>query len=414
MRFPGLEWFQPTKAEVNWYLAATTVFLLTLFAAYYFDPLSRKIAARTFNNWPPISNGVLLLTFAICCAFMVLSQIGPLMRTTFFGPFLLKVAFKSFVFATLFSFFLWYRQKVNILWLAVFIGVLLLTCLLAMVFSPGRRYLLSIATGPVLVVYFTHARYWRPSKGLAVVAVATIALFLVSLMYSSIRHFGRDDPSERTARTMVRQMKKLGEKNWFGRFANDQLFAFSQQVVHYALLTDRFVSEGRLKPRPLNSLAVMISYPIPRKIWDDKPQVLGVDIVRDALDAHVETNWGCGISGHAAYEGGLIVPALYAYLLVFLIRMFDDPLQRQPTNPFLIGMLASAGVHLVSWPRGDLAIMTLNCVECFFFAWALGLVARILFGTQRIPQVTRRSATLPYPTTSQKGSQLSASARRLQ
>src|SRR5262245_46351195 len=53
MRFQGLEWFQPTKAEVNWYIVATSVFLATLFAAYYFDPFSRKIASRSFNNWPP-------------------------------------------------------------------------------------------------------------------------------------------------------------------------------------------------------------------------------------------------------------------------------------------------------------------------------------------------------------------------
>jgi hypothetical protein len=200
---------------------------------------------------------------------------------------------------------------------------------------------------------------------------------------------------------MVQQVKKLREKNWFGRFENDQLFAFSQQVVHYALLTDRFVSSGKMKPRPLNSLLVMMSYPIPRKIWPDKPQVLGVDIVRYALDRPSGTNWGCGISGHAVYEGGLVAAALYAYLLVFLIRLFDDPLRRQPTNPFLVAMLASAGVHLIGWARGDLAIMTLNCIECFFFAWALGIIARILFGTQPVWQPARWAASSRYPVISQ-------------
>jgi hypothetical protein len=270
-----------------------------------------------------------------------------------------------------------------------------------MVFSPGRRYLLSIWVGPVLVVYFAQARYWRPSRALVIVAVACVALFIVNLMYSSIRHFGREDASERTAHTMVQRVKKLGEKNWIDRFAHDQLFALSQQVVHYALLTDRFISLGKLKPRPLNSLSMMISYPIPRKIWPDKPQILGVDIVQNAFERPVGTNWGCGISGHAVYEGGLVVAALYAYLLVFLIRLFDDPLRRQPTNPFLVGMLASAAMHLIGWARGDLAIMTLNCVECFFFAWALGIIARIFFGTQRVWQPTQWAASSSYPVVSQ-------------
>ncbi len=116
-------------------MAATTIFLVTLFAAYYFDPLSRKVAARSFNKWPPLSTGVLLLVIGICCAFIVLSEVGPLKRMVFFGPFLLKTGLKSLVFTTVFSFYLWYRQKFNVVWLVTFIGVLLVTCVLAMVYS---------------------------------------------------------------------------------------------------------------------------------------------------------------------------------------------------------------------------------------------------------------------------------------
>jgi hypothetical protein len=146
---------------------------------------------------------------------------------------------------------------------------------------------------------------------------------------------------------------------------------------------------------------MLAAYPIPRKIWPNKPQVLGVDIVHQAVDPRSGTNWGCGISGQVVYEGGLIVAALYAYLVVFMVRLFDDPLQRQPTNPFLVAMLASAGTHLLGWARGDLAIMTLNCIECFFFAWALAIMARILFGTQRAWQPTRWIAPSRYPVISQ-------------
>ncbi len=265
----------------------------------------------------------------------------------------------------------------------MFISVLLATCLLAMVYSSGRRYLLSVCVGPVLLVYYAHARHWRPSKGLVVAIVAAIALFVINLMYSSIRHLGAADPSDRSAHTMILQIKKLGEKHWFEHFAENRLNSISQQVVHYALLTDRYVATGQLKPHPLNTLLMIASYPIPRRIWPDKPQVLGVSIVQDAVNSRVETNWGCGISGQLVYEGGLIVAPLYAYLIVFLIRLFDDPLQRQPTNPFLVAMLASAAPHLIGWARGDLAIMTLNCIECFFFVFALGFIARILFGTVR-------------------------------
>ncbi len=84
MRFAGLEWFQPTKAEVNWYMTSTTIFLITLFVSYYFDPLSRKFAARSFNKWPPLSTGVVLLIIGICFVFIILSQVGPLKQSGVF------------------------------------------------------------------------------------------------------------------------------------------------------------------------------------------------------------------------------------------------------------------------------------------------------------------------------------------
>jgi hypothetical protein len=379
MRFPGLEWFQPTNLEVNWFLAATTVFLVVLLTTYYVDPFSRKIAARAFNMWPPITTGTLLLVFGICIVCVALSTVPALLRMTFVGPFLTKVSHKSLVFACVFSFVLWYRQKLNIGWLMLFIVVLSAMCVSAMVYSTGRRLLLSVLVGPVLVVYFAHARHWRPSKGVIVVAVAALALFFVNLMYSSMRHFRAE---ERTTRTVLEQVKAIRSSGWLERFTRDRLFHFSQQAVHYALLTQRFVDEGRLTPRPLNTLAILVTYPIPRNVWPNKPQILGITITHDVIRWST-TNWGCGISGQAIYEGGLLPAALYAYLVVYMIRLFDDPLRRQPTNPFLVAMLASAAPHLMGWARGDLGIMTLNCIECFFFTIALAWIARAFFGTER-------------------------------
>jgi len=50
----------------------------------------------------------------------------------------------------------------------------------------------------------------------------------------------------------------------------------------------------------LNSLRFLISYPIPRKIWPNKPQPLGITVVRAS---HIPgTNWGVGFAGQAVYE----------------------------------------------------------------------------------------------------------------
>jgi hypothetical protein len=230
----------------------------------------------------------------------------------------------------------------------------------------------------------------------ALIAVAAVALFIVGLMYSSIRHFDRGRyGQERTAANLIQEIKRLGEKNWFQRFASDRLFHFSQQTVHYSLITDRYVSRGQLEPQLLNTLKFLAVYPVPRQLWPEKPRTLGLIILRDVVGYPV-SSWGCGVAGHAKYEGGLWVAALYAYLAVLGVRMIDDPMRRQPMNPFLLSILATASTHILAWPRGDLANMTIEIAQCFLFAIMLGIAGRFFFGTERTAQ-SSRAAMLRMP-----------------
>jgi hypothetical protein len=92
----------------------------------------------------------------------------------------------------------------------------------------------------------------------------------------------------------------------------------------------------------------------------------------------------------------LWVAALYAYLAVFGVRMIDDPMRRQPMNPFLLSILATASTHILAWPRGDLANMTIEVAQCFLFAIILGIVGRFFFGTERAA-ASSRGALLRAP-----------------
>jgi hypothetical protein len=147
------------------------------------------------------------------------------------------------------------------------------------------------------------------------------------------------------------------------------------------MLTDHYVRQGDLEAKPLNTFKFIAVYPIPRRVWPNKPESLGRVITHQVLGR--TTTWGTGVAGHSAYEGGLIVAAMFGYMAAFGIRFFDDPLMRQPTNPFLIAMLAAAAMHLVAWPRGDLAVMTFEVAECFFFTIVLAWIGRFLFGTDK-------------------------------
>jgi hypothetical protein len=256
-----------------------------------------------------------------------------------------------------------------------------------MLAGSGRRLMLSVLFGPVLYFYMDRARHWRPMKGAVVAAVAAVALFMCMLMYASIRHYGMKKDSEgRTASGLVKQLEGLSEMRWVDRFLEDKLQLLSQQAGHYALLTHYYVDTGELQPKPFNTIKFVAAYPIPRAIWPSKPLALGIVIVTDAVRYQGYTNWGCGISGHAIYEGGLPVIILYAYLAAFAVRLFDIPLQKQPTNPFLVAMLTAASTHILAWPRGDLGIMTNESLECIIYALLLGISARFLFGIDRSGQ----------------------------
>jgi hypothetical protein len=382
LRFPGLQWFNPTKKEVNTWLLSTTAFLIVLFVSYRYDPLSKALAARSFNKWPPYSTKVALYVMIVCFVLAAAGQVSTILRIPFVGQVVLNTSHKAFVFCCLFSFVLWYRNRTNIAWLGLFIGIFLVFCVLAMVVAQGRRLLLSLLIVPVLVVYFYDARRWRPTKAMTAIAAGVLVLFILNLMYTSIRHFDRRGAKlERTAANVVQQVKHIGQRDWYSRFANDALWHFSQQVVHYGMLTDRFVATGQLEEKPFNTFKFFLVYPIPRSVYPDKPESLGRTITHDVI--HRTTSWGTGVAGHAAYEGGIIIAIMFGYLAAFGIRFFVDPLRRQPTNPFLLAMLASASTQLLAWPRGDLSVMTFETVECLLFTWALGLGGRFLFGTER-------------------------------
>ncbi len=40
----NLQWFQPTWQEVQWYMVVTTVFLASLLACYYYNPIGKALA----------------------------------------------------------------------------------------------------------------------------------------------------------------------------------------------------------------------------------------------------------------------------------------------------------------------------------------------------------------------------------
>jgi len=376
-----VQWFQPTAREVQWYMIATTVFIVTLLIAYYFNAPAKHFAERRMQKWPEITAPVTFFVLG-CCLGIALLSLGAA-HITFIGAASFKLGSKATVFAAVFAFALWHRNRINMMWLFVFIGVMLIAAFYAMLVSPGRRLLLGVFFGPLLYFYWAQARYWKPVRIIVMLAIGAFGLLTVASAYSTFRWYNLTDNEQRSARGVVQKLRDLQSKgNIYGQLLSNQLTYFSQNNGHFALLTERYIAEGALIPAPLNTLKFLASYPIPRKVWRGKPDVLGQTITRNVARIP-ETNWGCGIAGQGAYEGGILTLMLYAVLIAFYMRFLDEPLKLQPTNPFLVSINAAALPHILAIPRGDIGTMITESGECVLLAIVLGYASRAIFGTKQ-------------------------------
>lgn len=394
----NLQWFQPTRDEVYWYITYSAVFITTLLVVHRVFPIGKGIASRLLRTWPRLNVGTYLFVIGLCGAITVLSFFTS--HITFIGPAMIKLSHKAAVFACVFSFILWYKNRTNVAWLALFIGVFAIAALYAMLVSSGRRLLLSVFIGPFLYMYWLQVRYWKPQYSLAVLGVAAAAILVVSIGYSSFRWFSKgNQKSERTTATIIEQIRQLAQReDLFASFFADKLHYFSQYNVHYSLLAKRLVDTGALEPIPLNTLRFIASYPIPRRIWANKPETVSIVILRHVGEWR-NTTWPVGPPGHGAYEGGIPALILYAFLIATAMRFVDEPLRSQPDNPFLISVLAAASFHILALPRGDFGSMSTNIIECYVFVFILNIGCRFLFGTDRTPSrvgLPAVSATSPY------------------
>jgi len=385
--WPELQWFQPTRGEIQRYMLGASIFYATLLFTYYKFPLARSIGAKVWNKWPPVSVGMLLFVLAIC---LILSAAAfASTQAVFLGPFVRNVSHKGAVFATVFSFCFWYRDRRNPLLLALFLGVLCYACLFAMMVFGGRRLLLSVASSPLICLYWLRWRHLSPKSNLVRLGLATMVALGVTAFYSTIRHYRSQSEERATFARLAESLHSTGFKKAVQEVSGNTLHYFSQYSAHYSLLTMRLVDDGTVPVEPLNSLAYVFAYPIPRAIWSNKPTSLGGPrLINDILHMPYHTNWGLGAVGDGYQEGGMAVIALYGFLAALGIRILDDAMRRQPDNVFLLAILCASAPHLVAWARGEVSIMTTEILEAFLFAWGLSLMCRFLFGTVNSTNMT--------------------------
>lgn len=132
---------------------------------------------------------------------------------------------------------------------------------------------------------------------------------------------------------------------------------------------------------PLHSLIYTVTQPIPRTMWEDKPNALGQDIVKQAGVRGLARgfSYGPGLMGHIANDNPYLALPLYAAFFGVAICFLDRVCRLQMTNPFVIIPLGAGLGELMAIPRGELGLFVFRCLFMFLTAWfGMWAIARLM------------------------------------
>ena len=245
---------------------------------------------------------------------------------------------------------------------------------------------------PMVTMYWVSLRYVSRKKVLLWCCVLGCSVITVGLGYQTIRHFSsKRGAGERTLANFIKEMEKIKVDDLTGQLRRWKEEA-GQGSFDYGLVARRLVDTGVVEPRPLNSLQFLATYPIPRRLWSGKPMPLGTTIVTEQLGLVFKTNWGLGPHGHSYYEGDYLAIFVYAAVLVLLVRLMDEPLKREPNNPFFIACLAAASFHIVNIVRGDLGVHLAEVFECFVYTQVVIIGSRLFLPSRPMAYMPKQWA----------------------
>ena len=203
---------------------------------------------------------------------------------------------------------------------------------------------------------------------LLLICIGVLVGISFDLAYNRVRWIGTSRSSQEISGVDDR-LQLLTDSFTWRNFAG--VVGIGQTGVEYSLMAIHFYSSSErfLPVAPLQSLYVLVTFPIPRALWPDKPEHLGLTLPFDAriFKSGTKTNAGPGIAGHLAQDGGMLLAIPYAILLALGLRYLDGILHARGNDPLVLGFMSASGFHIVGWSRGDISSFTIWPALCFVF-----------------------------------------------
>ncbi len=363
----------PVMSDVLLFILGTILFFGSLHWAYSRWSLPARFAERRWRTSPPVNTATVLLAASLtvllgaAASFVpvsvpVIGQIAAVLGK------LMPSAGAALCLAA------WLRNPVNLVFLVAGVAVLAFGGFVSL-FGAGRHPLLAVLAAGPIALYWLRWRYKPPIVTVGTILILGVAAFSLILMYSAFRHDFMGEADTAVARDRLKQLLE---------------FRLETSGEVEGKLTDETVATGLLciekyhrtgSPDYFHTFFYIVSNPIPRDWWPNKPQALGEALpesLGEFSDGYV--NWGTSIIGNAFYDGGLWMTVVYGLILGFGFRVIDDVMRRQPTNPWPIALLSAISSKLIGFSRGDISVYSVSIIGVLIvFVGTLALM-KIVFG----------------------------------
>lgn len=394
-------------ADYARFLAGAVVLYVTLYLTYYRFRLPGKLAGKTLRRWPDYKGTSLGVMLCLCFSMLFFSVFFP--NIQFVGQILIIVGPAAGVIAVALAFVHWWQNKASIWMLALIVFLIVVAMFAAIHGQAGRRSLLSVLIVLPLVLYWIHLRYKPLVYTVVPLGICVLIGMVVLAAYSSIRSRHNAEVVNTTGRTSIQtaveSLRMLPRAILELRGITD--FIGGDSVDASLVAIDRYTKVADAEP--FFTCMYIIEHPIPRAIYPEKREALGLTLPRDTgvWERTGYVNWGPGIVGHGFHEGGKLLGGLGPFFfLVFYgvvfgsaMRYFDELLTRQPDNPYILGIFAAASGQLIAFSRGDIALFSVLILGAVFAGLILKFVGRVLVGYRLVyPSDAERAATEQAPT----------------
>ncbi|MBX3365071.1 MAG: hypothetical protein KF866_09925 [Phycisphaeraceae bacterium] len=262
-------------------------------------------------------------------------------------------------------------RRLNPISWVLFFGILITTTVITTAGGAGRRNWLTVMLAIPFVWYWASLRYAPITKAIGKMAIPVAVGFVFLLAYTGVRHqLGqRAGTQER-----IQQLKGIATNVEITDRAAEIVF-MQDTPQNTVFIIEQY---PEMYPRkPLVGLLYVVGTPIPRALWQGKPQGLGIEIMEQM---NANATLAPGIIGHGWAEAGIIGVIYYALFFGVFIALLDICLHERAHNPFFLAAISAAIGNMIAMCRGDTPLFLVQVLAGWFAVFLLLFLIRTFVG----------------------------------